>query len=1533
MPNHTSETNLPDLDCIPTNHSERSTPPVSNEPSNGAANGGSKAISTFMQCPPFRNRSPSFCYPDLRQLQPVRQDIIGFQGGGPEDEDFYETGTDMVSDTVSDTSSSPILASHRRPEFRTSSAPEDCACVAPWHSEPDGEGEEKSFHADDGTLLSTQVPWAPANSSHDEQQAEANKSYDGPSGSSTVWPHYLKPTVEDEEEDTIMCHDSDVRTLAEPQGATSLPRSQSSGWLQGRLERTKNAFSASTLADVQIIDDVKSYRAAHLAQNVDDISSDPELQYWSQKRQEMLKEIQQVDEWQARFGQPPVLSVSKSGTSRLSEGECMVNMMYERGFEPTPKWLAEYLNVAELAERGITYPLMAFVIAEFGEFFSQDEESTSENCQSQEQLDTATYKGVIDACQAVKSIISIGSSHPNEAWCKQFDALATNARDGGDLKPLIEFVQHEAQNVSARNAIAKAAKAKDSLRQNYNNIDLDESGNQNRYSLRNGPAVGYGDDQNGKASGHSQLKADHEYGIWLALNYQSETGPFDNRFFYIANSLHPIVARPDNFETKRPFVVTLNHYFDEFRLHASVSIMALALKVTPSEKQRSVHTYAEVRFGDSLYRERFDTPSKIEGFSAQGQAFNFHEEAIIAMIEANLGDQLDATAPGDGKCDSTSDSHSNGSTSTSASGTTLRRRDSDQSQSPSPSSSRQPLFHPTTQETHEMHPNVVAERGMTSVPLHDFPDIPEDPYNLSHYQLSIGAAPTSLFISCERCHKTLASFDNVETAPTVARRDEDELGDTYVVTTISSLDNIIDSVDRVKRVWLQIGMQKYFMRANEAGVERAHECISIQDTLGGGIEHEEREVAAEYYYQDDDEALGYNRIGGLQPQEPCAHGRRSFPGDEELEYDRLGDFPPYEPGQPRDHIQLPPSEEHQSQPQTIPSVRMPSDMQFLPLNLNFPTAELTSVREPCTLISVCEKRGIIHGVYQGVIGYRTIFRGRGERGHTIYLDIRDGMGGYIGRLSRIRHYEIGLMNGQVSTFTAEEEPEEKMEPMPLPRQPGQAHGMGLRGGTPLVEDWADTEADTYWSDGEDMGLRGGAGVEDSDSGDDDPDSKPKEEWISAGTTSPTPKNEQGASVSAFQSSAHAEDESIQTHGSAQKPTDQKASAFTSQSTDPLKEEWVPAGAAAPAPTSHQAASVSASQASSGKAEWILRAVSAQQTTTGKASQSASQSGVGLKQTLRPTGLSDEPSKTQQKRCTCSSRKGKEPAHQPWVPPSALTEPLMINEGADLNDYIGSLKGKVRAWDLVYGSAPEVVPIHNQQGAGPMSHLSSSKDQGPAKALGDLPVASPRQFVPSNDPMQPPLPHDGFERTPSWLQAGPQSDPDQVEGEGPVFTESYKKWLRDMYTRPPYSTCGTNPAPAPSLQDFWQNREAGRPATMADGSVFRPRGRPEGEYHGAAADEGEHTRMESDSHVGRNAEEPSPSVQSFGSNVRDMGQPHRRWHGADVGEAENFRFQKESPRAEQITYLNPELQNILKRFLRGRVLQKARGASNAPAKED
>ena len=1528
MSDHTSETGLPDHDCIPTHHFERSTPPVSNEPSNGAANGASEATSTFEERPPFRNRSPSFRYPNLRQSQPVSQDdIVGFQEGGPQDEDFYETGTD----TVSDISSSPILASRHRPEVCTSPAPEGCACGAPWHSEPDEEDQE-SFHGDDGTPSSTQVPPSPADSPYDEQQAEANKSYHRRPGSSTLWPHYWVPTVEDEEEDTIMCHDSDVRSLAEPQGATSLPRSQSSGWLEGRLERNKNASSDSTLANVQSIDDVKSCPATHLAQNVDDTSSDPELQNWSQKRQAMLEEIQQIDAWQARFGQPPALIAPKRGTPHVSKAECMVNMMDERDFKPTPKWLAEGLNVAELAERGNTYPLLAFVIAEFGEFFSRDEESTSENCQSQEQLDTATNKGVIDACQAVKSIISISSSRPNEAWCKQFDALATNAQDGGDLERLIEFVQHEAQNVSARNASVRAAKAKDSLRQKYNSMDLDESGTQIRSSLRNGPVVGYGDDQNGKGPGNSQPRVDHEYGIWLTQNYQSETEPFGNRFFYIANSLHPIVARLDNFETKHLFVVTLSHYFDEFRLLASVSIVALAVKVTPSEKQRSMDTYVEVWLRDSLYCERFDTPSKIEGYTAQGQAFSLDEGAIIAMIEAKLGDHFDATAPGDGECDSTSDSHANGSSSTSASGTTLRRRDSDQSQSPSPSSSRQPHIHLTPQETQEMHPNVVAERGMTLVPLHDFPDIPEDPYNLTHYQLSIGAPPTSLFVSCERCHKTLASFDNVESAPTVARREENEPGDTYVVTSISSLDSIIDSVDRVNRVWLQIGTHKYFMRANGTGVERAHECISIQDTLGGAMEQEEREVAAEYYYQDDDEALEYDRLGDLQPQEPRAHGRQPFLEEEELGYDKFGDLPPYEPGQPHDHIQLPSSEDHQSQPQTIPSVRMPSSMRCLPLHLNFPTAELTSVREPCTIISVYEKRGIIHDVYQGVIGYRTIFRGPGERGHTIYLDNRDGMGGYIGRLSRIRHYEIGLMNGQVSTFTAEEEPEERIEPMSLPPQPGQGHSMGLRGGAPPVEDWADTEADMYWSDDEDMRLRGGAGVEDSDSEDDDPDSKPKEEWISRGTTSTTPKNEQGASVSASQSSAHAKEESIQTHASAQKLANQKASASTSQSTDRPKEEWVPAGPAAPAPTSHQAASVPASRASGEKVECNASAVSAQLITNGEASESASQSDVGLKQRLKPTGLSAEPPKTKQKRCTCSSHKGKEPARPPWVPPGASTQQLMINEGSNSNDLVGPLKGKERAWNLIYGGAPGVVPTHNQQGAASMSHPSSSKDQGPAKPLGDLPVANPQQFVPSNDPVQPRLPQDGSKRTPSWLQAGPQSNPDQVEGEEQVFTESYKKWLRDMYTRPSYSTCGTNPAPAPSFQDFWRDREAGRPATMADGSDFGPRGRPEREYHGAAVDEGEHTRMESDSHVGRNREEPSPFVQSFGSNERLLDQPHRRWHGADVDEGEHNRFQEESPGAEQRTYLNPEFQNILNRFLRGRAMQKAKAASNAPAKE-
>ena len=1409
---------------------------MSNEPSNGAVNGASEAISTIPKRPPFHNRSSSFRYPDLRQSQPVSPDIIGFQEGGPENENFYETGTE----TVSDTSPSPILPS-RRPDVSTSPAPAGCACGAPWHSEPD-EDHQASFHADDGNPSSTQVPPAPTNWPHDEQQAEVNKTYHGPAVSSAVWPYYWKPTVEDEEEDTTMCHNSDVRSPVEPQSPTSPPRSQSLGWLEGRLERDKNASSASTLANVQSTDGVKFGPTARLGQKVDDIFRDAELRYWSQKRQEMLEEIQKVDAWQAWFGQPPALIAPKSGTSRVSEAERMVNMMDERGFKPTSKWLAEYLNVAELAEGDNTYPLMAFVIAEFGEFFSRDEEPTSENCPSQEQFDTATNKGVIDACQAVKSIISIGSLRPNEAWCKRFDALATNAQDGGDTEPLIEFVHHEAQNVSARNASARAAKAKDSLRQSYNSMDLAESGTQIRSSLRNGAAVGYGDDQNGKGPGHPQPKVDHEYGIWLTQNYQSETEPSWNRFFYVANSLHPIVARIDNFETKQPFVVTLSHYFDEFRLLASLSIVALAVKVTPSEKQRSVDTYVEVWLRDSLYCEMFDTPAKIGGFTALGQSFSLDEEAIIAMIEEKLHDHFDAKASRDWEFDSTSDSHSNGSSSTSTSAfkTTLRRRDSDQSHSqspspsPSPSSSRQPHIHLTPQETRKMYPNVVAEKGMTLVPFHDFPDVPEDSHNLTHYQLSIGAPPSSLFVSCERCHKTLASFDNVESAPTVARREENEPGDTYVVTSISSLDSIIDSIDKVKRVWLQIGAHKYFMRANEAGVARAHECFSIQDTPGNAVEQEEREVAVDYHYRDDSEAPRYNRLGDHQVQEPRAHGLQPFLGEEELGYDGLGDLPRHESGQPRDHLQLPSSEDYQSQPQTMSSVGMPSSMQFLPLHPNSPTAELTPVREPCTMISVCEKRAITHGAYQGVIGYRTIFCGPGERGHTIYLDTRDGMGGYIGRFSCIRHYEIGLMNRQVSSFTAEEEAEERMEPMPLSRQPVSGHGMDLRGGAPSVEDGADTEADMYWSDDEIMGLRGGADVEESDSEEVGPDSKPKEEWMSTGPNSPITKNEQGDSVSAPQSSAHAKEESIPPHASAQKPINQKSSAPNSQSTDRPKEEWPPPGATAPTSTSHQTALVSASQASGEKVEWISTAVSAQQTTNGEAFESTSESGIGLKQILKATGLSTEPQKTLQKRCICSSRRGKVPVRRPWVPSVALTQPLMIIEGANSNNFVRSLKGKDRAWDLVYGGAPEVVP--NQQRAASICHPPSSKDQAPAKMLRDLPVASPHQLMPLNDPVQPRLPQDSSERIPSWLQVGPQSDPDQFESENPVFTESYKNWLRDMYTRPSYSTCGTNPAPAPNFQDFWQDSEAGRPAIMADGSVFRPKGRSEGEYHGAAVDE-------------------------------------------------------------------------------------------------
>ena len=211
------------------------------------------------------------------------------------------------------------------------------------------------------------------------------------------------------------------------------------------------------------------------------------------------------------------------------------------------------------------------------------------------------------------------------------------------------------------------------------------------------------------------------------------------------------------------------------------------------------------------------------------------------------------------------------------------------------------------------------------------------------------------------------------------------------------------------------------------------------------------------------------------------------------------------------------------------------------------------------------------------------------------------------------------------------------------------------------------------------------------------------------------------------------------------------------------------------------------------------------------------------------------------------------------------------------------------------------------------------------------VASPHQVVPSEN--TPPMPQDGSERIPSWLQVGPQSDPDQVDGEELVFTESYKNWLRDMYTRPSYSTCGTNPAPGPSFQYFWQNREAGRAATIADGSVLRPRTRPESEYHDPAVDEGEYIRMESDGHAGCTREEESPFVRSFGSNARHLDQIPRRWHDADVDKGEHIRLQEEPPRTEEMTSLNPALQNILNRFLRGRAIQKARVMLNAPTEEN
>lgn len=1498
MSDQISDTGLLDLDHIQSCHSTDKTSSTDHQDAKVAPDGAH-----------ITPTSPTFRYPDisLPQSEPgPGQDTTGtlhprpsallvdqdgptayvsesehdfaFQSPNVEDEDFYGN--------VSDTSSAPIIASSRRSELRTSPAPEDCACGVSWHSEP-GEEELHGFHAGNGTPSSMQVPPAPANSPHDEQPPQATQhrtgeSHHGPPCFSSEWPHYWKPTGEDKVEETIKCYDSNMRSDAEP--ATTLPRSQSSGWWEGKLERNKNASSGFIHANMRNIDDGKRGPVTQPGQDVDRKRGGSELQYWKQKHQEMLEEIQQVDVRQAPFGQQPALIAPDSPTSRLSEAGCMVDMMKRRGFKPTSEWLAECSGVSELARRGNTYPLMAFVIAEFGEFFSQDQELASEDHLSQEllDLDTATNKGVIDACQAVKSLMSMGRSRPTEAWCKQYDALTANAQDRGDIEPLIEFVRCKAENISLRNASERTTKAKDSLRQNYNVITLDESGTQIRSSLKNGPAVGYDDDQKGKGPEHSQRNVHQEYGIWLNRNYQSETEPFGNRFIYITNSTHPIVARLDNFETKQPFVVTLSHYFDEFRLLASVSIVALAVRVTPSKNKRSVDTYAEVWLRDSEYCERVNSPFRVEGLSTQGQLFDLDEEAIIAMIEAKLGDICQATALEDVESDSASHSYSNASSS-SASGTTLRRRDSDHSQFQSPSPSRQPHIHLTPEETREMHPNVVAERGMTLVPLHDFPDLAADQYNFPHYQVAIGASSSNVFVNCERCHKTLASFENVEAEPTVARREKDEPGDTYIVTSVSSLDNIVDSVDEVKRVWLQIGTHKYFMRANEAGVERTHECISIQDTLSAAIEQEERETAtgyyaAGYYTQDNEEALGYDRFGDLSSQK-----QRSY-----------AQSPPLEREQDRD----------QRQPDQIPSVRMPSSMQFLPLHLNFPTAELTSVREPCTIISVCEQRGIIHGVYQGAIGYRAIFRGPAERGHRVYLDIRDGLGGYIGRLSRIRHYEVSLMNGQVSTFTAEEEPEERIDPMGLSRQPGQGHSMGLRGGSPPVEDWADTEADTYWSDDEEMSLRGGANVDFSDSDDDVTPGPPKEVWIQTGAKAPTSEGQQASSISASQ-----------------------------PSNSPPKEECISAGTTSSAPKNQQTGSASASLFSDPpKEEWMPTGVSVQKQTSQQVSANAFQSNAGPKQGWYSTGVSAEQPKIERKPCTCSSRKGKEPAHAPSVPPGASTQPLMTNKGANSNDSVGPSKGKGTVRDLIHGGAPEDGPTHNQQWAGSMGHASSLESKGPVNALRDFSVGSPHQFVPSNDPPQPRVPQAGSERIPSWLQAGPQSDPDQVDSEEPVFTLSYKKWLSDISTRPSYTTCGTNPAPGPSFQDFWQDREAGRSATMADGCVLRPRGRPEGEYHGAA-DRGEHIRMESDDHVGSNRTEESPIVRPFGCNARHFDQAPGRRHGADVDEGEHIRLQEERPRTEEMTSLNPALQNILNRYLRGRAIHKARAASNATVKED
>lgn len=1504
MSDHTSDTDLPDFDRTQPRHSSDKSSSVNRQNGYRSSDGSHNTIpesSVSCRRSKFQSRlmrattptSPTFQHPDLSipRSQPT-QEIVEplhlrpsalvadqychvaeesgrehgfiFQSPKVENKDFY--------DRVVDKFSAPILANRRRPESRTSPAPEGCACSSPRHSVPD-EDDLDSIRHSNGSATSTQAPLAPVNSPHDDQPQQVNESCHGPPGSSSNWPHYWKPTGKDEQEQTIKCHDSDMLSGAEPH--TALPRLKHSGWLEGKLERNKNTSSSSIHANVRNIDDVNRCPAAQPAQTVDSESSDFELEYWGQKHQEMFEDIQQVDAWEAQFDQMPALIAPKSLTSSLSKAECMVDMMDRKGFKYRPKWLAECSSAFELARRGNTYPLMAFAVAEFGELFARNEDSTSGNRQSQEQLDNATNKGVIDACQAVKSLMSICSSCPTNAWCKQYDALIANAQDCGDIEPLVEFVRCEAENISVRNASEKAAKTKESFRQSCNAIDLDESGTQIRSSLKNGPEVGYDDGPKGADSDYSHGEVHHEYGIRNTQNYQSEAEPFGNRFFYITNSLHPIVARLDNFETKQPFVVTLSHYFEEFRLLASVSIVALAVKVTPSEKQRSVDTYAEVWLRDSLYWERFTTPSRIEGFTAQGRPFNLNEDTIIAMIDVRLGDLFEVTAPRNAELDSASNPDTDGSSSSSASGITLSRLVSDQSQSKSPSSTRQPHIHLTPEETREMHPNVVAERGMTLVSIHDFPDLLGDQDNFTHYQLSVGASPSSVFISCERCHKTVASFDNVESAITVARREENEPGDTYIIISISSLDTIIDSVDKVKRVWLQIGTHKYFMHANEAGIPRTHDCISIQDTVKYAMEPQESEAAGGYYNQDEEEALGSGRLGDLPPQGSRAHGHQPFFEEGELEYDRHGDLLSYQPGHPSNHVQLPPSEDHQRRPQTIPSVRMPSSMQFLPLHPNFPTTELPSVREPCTIISVCEQRGIIHGVYQGLFDYRAIFRGPGERGHRVYVDIRDGLEGYIGRRSRIRHHKVGLMNSQVSTLTAEEEPEERINPMALPPQPDQGHNMGLRGGDSPVEDWANTEADNYWSDDEEMSLRGGANVDYSDSDDDVNPGLEKEEWLQTKTNAPTPESQQTGSISAILFSDASEEEMMRTGASSQKQTSQQASANASKS----------------------------------------------------------HADAGPKQRWIPTGVSAEPPKIKRKPCTCSSRKGKEPARPPSGLPGASAQPLMIIEGANSNDSVGPLKGKETAWDLIHGGAPEDVPTQNQQWASSMGHPSSLEGKEPAKALRDFPVSSPHQFVPSNDPPQPRLPQDGSERIPTWLQAGPQNDPDQVQGEEPVFTGSYKKWLRDMYTRPSNSTCGTNPAPGPSFQDFWQDREARRPATMADGSVLTPKGRPESEYHGAAVDEGKHIRMQSDGYVALNRKEASPFLQPFGSNARYSDQVPGRWHGADVDEDEHIRVQEEPPRTEEITSLNPALQNILNRYLRERTIYKARAASNATIEED